>query len=273
MMREREQRAICLGVIGVALVAAIDAALGYEVNLVALHLVPVLLVTWYASPRWGLFLLVLMTLIAVLVRFYIAPPAVRPLYRYLDLVSDFLAAVVLIWVQARLRAAYRTVRHQSRTDALTGTLNRSGFHEQLRAEVARQKRYGHAFSLLYLDVDDFKCVNDTQGHQAGDALLAEIGRCLHARLRRTDSAGRLGGDEFVVLLRETDLKAAERTAAQLKQELERTACGHRWPVGFSIGAVCFSRPPQDADEALRLADALMYEAKKGGKNTLCSKIV
>lgn len=272
-MNRNARGTICLGMLGVALVAALDAALGYEVNLIALQLAPVLLVTWYASPRWGVFLLVLMTLIALLMRFYVAPPAVHPLYRYLGIAGNFAVLAVLIAVQARLRAAYRDARRRSRVDALTGNLSRSGFHEQLRAEVARQKRYGRSFSLLYLDVDDFKRVNDTHGHQAADALLAEIGRSLHARLRRTDSAGRLGGDEFAVLLRETDLQAAEQIAMQLKQELERTACGHRWPVGFSIGAVCFSRPPQDADEALRVADALMAEAKKGGKNALRSKIV
>lgn len=270
---ERERRVVSLGVLGVVLVAAVDAMLGYEVSLVALHLLPVLLVTWFASPRWGWFMLVLMTLTGVLVQFHIAPPAVRPVYRYLDLASDFVAIGILIIVQARLRDAYQKAMRQSRRDGLTGSLNRSGFHEQLQAEIGRQKRYGRSFSLLYLDVDDFKALNDTQGHQAGDALLVQLGRALRARLRRTDSAGRLGGDEFGVLLRETDLDAAQAIAAELKEELMRVARGHGWPVGFSIGVVCFSRPPEHADAALRLADALMYEAKKRGKNTLCSKTV
>lgn len=272
MRRLGESRAISLGVLGVLLVAAADAALGFEVSLVALHMLPVLLVTWYASPRWGLFILVLTTLLGILSNLYVAPPAVTPLYRYLDLASDFAAMAILIFVLSRLRDAYRSAKRQARIDTLSGCLNRSGFHEQLQAEVGRQKRYGRVFSLLYLDVDDFRAVNDRQGHQAGDALLAELGRSLRARLRSTDSAGRLGGDQFGILLREADSKAAEQAAAQLKQELERTARGHHWPVGFSIGVLCFSRPPVDADEALRMADALMSEAKKGGKSILCVRV-
>lgn len=267
-----ERRAVSLGILGAVLVVALDAAAGFEISLVALQMVPVLLVTWYASARWGLFILVLMTLVGLLANFYIAPPPVKPFLRYLDLASDFIAVAVLIFVQSRLREAYRAARRQSRNDALSGCLNRSGFHEQLQSEVRRQKRYGRPFSVLYLDVDDFKALNDSQGHQAGDALLAELGRALRARLRSTDSAGRLGGDEFAVLLREVDPKAAEDAAGQLMQELERTARGHRWPVGFSIGAMCFTRPPEDADAALRMADELMYEAKKGGKGALRTKV-
>ncbi|HVL77278.1 MAG TPA: GGDEF domain-containing protein [Noviherbaspirillum sp.] len=268
-----ENRVISLGVVGVALVALADAALNFEISLVALHMLPVLVVTWYTSLRWGMFILVLMTVITVLLTINFAPPASNPLYRYLDLSSDFVAMMLLVFVQSRLREAYRTVRRQSRTDVLTGCLNRSGFHEQLQAEVVRQKRYGHAFSLLYLDVDNFKTLNDTQGHQAGDALLTELGRLLLARLRKTDSAGRLGGDEFAVLLRETGLAAAQHIADEMKAELERTSRGHRWPVGFSIGIVCFSVPPASADEALHRADELMYEAKRGGKNTLRARTV
>lgn len=263
-----ESRAISLGVIGVALVAAADLALGYEISLVALHMVPVLVVTWYASARWGMFILVLMTIVTVLMELNLAPAPAKPMLRYLDLASDFAAMAVLVFVQSRLRQAYRTVQRQSRTDALTGCLNRSGFHEQLQAEVGRQKRYGQPFALAYLDVDDFKALNDSQGHHAGDALLVQTGRALRARLRHTDSAGRLGGDEFAVLLRGADQDSAAAIARELKQELDRTARGHRWSVGFSIGIVCFTRPPQDADDALRLADQLMYQAKKGGKNAL-----
>lgn len=271
-MSPTEIRAVSLGTLGVAAVAAADLAVGFEISLVALHMIPVLVVTWYASARWGLFILVLMTIVTVLMELSLAPPPSKPIYRYADLASDFVAMCVLVFVQSRLREAYRIVRRQSRTDALTGCLNRSGFHEKLVAEVVRQKRYGQPFALAYLDVDDFKLVNDTQGHHAGDALLVQIGLALRARLRSTDEAGRLGGDEFAVLLRGTDQDRAAALAHQLQQELDRTARGHRWPVGFSIGVVCFTRPPQDADDALRIADELMYEVKKGGKNALRARV-
>ncbi len=268
-----ERQVVGLGVLGMLLISAIDMAIGYKVSLIVVHLLPVLLVTWFASPRWGFFLLVVMTVIGVLGQNWLAPPSVPMFYRYLERGSDFVAISILILVQARLRQAYRNARRQARIDALTGCLNRSSFHQQLQDEVARQKRYGRVHSLLYLDVDEFRTVNETLGHQAGDVLLAEVGRALRARVRRTDSVGRMGADEFALLLRETDQAAAMSIAAEIKQDLERIARGYRWPVCFSIGIVCFSRPPSDADVALRLAEELMNEAKQRGKDALCSRVV
>jgi diguanylate cyclase (GGDEF)-like protein len=270
-MTESERRTIFLGAIGVALVGAADAAVGFEINLLALHMVPVLLVTWYTSLRWGVFFALLMSLTSVLAAYYLAEPARTPLYRYLDLGSDFLATLVLVVILSRLRGAYRAVQQQSRTDALTGCLNRNGFNEQLDAEIARQRRYGHPFSLVYFDVDNFKALNDTHGHHAGDRLLSDIGHALNARLRTVDSAGRIGGDEFALLLREATAAAAIETVTQLKQALDQLARRSQPQVGFSIGVASFSRAPRDADSALQLADVLMYEAKQAGKNAVRSK--
>lgn len=218
------------------------------------------------TETWGAFFAFLMTGITALTILNAAPPPTNLVYRFLDLLSDLVATLLLIFMQSRLRQAYDTVCRQSKTDALTGCLNKAGFHEQLQAEVDRHKRYRHGFSLAYFDCDNFKQVNDTLGHQTGDALLAEIGRVLHVDLRAVDSAGRLGGDEFAVLLRESGAEAAEHAAHAMKQRLDQAMSARRWPVGFSIGIACFENAPEDADRALAAADAVMYEVKKNGKN-------
>jgi diguanylate cyclase (GGDEF)-like protein len=261
-----KKRAIFLGFLGVTLVGALDAAIGFEISLFILHVIPILLVTWFATLRWGLFFSVLMMAISGLTIAYSAPGMAHPHYRYLDLASDFIGTLLLVFMLSRLRMSYESVSRQSKSDALTGCLNKSGFSEQLQAEIDRDKRYDHPFSLMYFDCDNFKMVNDTHGHHTGDALLTEIGRVLRAESRAVDSVGRLGGDEFAVLLRETDGDAAQRAVALLKRALDLAMRAHRWPVSFSIGIASFDKAPTDAARALLLADSLMYEVKKQGKN-------
>ncbi|HYD80289.1 MAG TPA: GGDEF domain-containing protein [Paucimonas sp.] len=263
-----EERTLLLGFIGVTLVGALDWVVGFEISLLILHVVPILFVTWFASLRWGIFFSVLMTTISALAIANAAPGTANLHYRYLDLGSDFIATLVLVFMQSRLRASYERVRHQSKSDTLTGCLNKRGFSEQLQMEIDRYKRYGHPFALAYFDCDNFKAVNDTQGHHAGDTLLMEIGRVLQAELRTVDSAGRLGGDEFAVLLRETDADAAQRAIEFMKRTLDTAMRTHRWPVGFSIGVASFDKPPENAAKALALADALMYEVKRHGKGNV-----
>lgn len=262
------ERTVLLGFLGVSLVGAMDAALGFEISLIILHIVPVLFVTWFAGPAWGVFFAVLMAIISVMTIAFASPEAEHPLYRYLDLGSDFGATLLLVFMLARLRTSYDLMARQSKSDVLTGCLNRRGFGEQLQLEIDRTRRYGHAFSLVYFDCDNFKTVNDTQGHHAGDALLAEIGRVLRTGMRAVDAAARLGGDEFAVLLRESDADAALHAVDSLKRELDEAMRKHGWPVSFSIGIAGFDRPPADADKALSLADALMYEVKRLGKNNV-----
>lgn len=261
-----KQRAILLGLLGVAVVFALDAAVGFEVNLLVLHIIPVLFVTWFATVRWGVFFAALITFISAIIAAYIAPPLPHPSYRYLDVGSDFLAMLLLVYMQWEVRKSYVQIMRQSRTDALTGCLNKVGFYEQLQAEIDRHERYRRPFSLVYFDCDNFKTVNDTLGHHVGDLLLAEIGRVVRDKLRAVDSVGRLGGDEFAALLIETEAAAAQRAAEHIKQALDAEMTARDWPVGFSIGIASFETPPANASDALQMADTLMYEVKKHGKN-------
>jgi diguanylate cyclase (GGDEF)-like protein len=146
------------------------------------------------------------------------------------------------------------------TDELTGLYNRHYMRDELRRMTARAARRDQPFAILSLDVDSLKAVNDSRGHQAGDALLRGIADALRAVLRSEDIAVRTGGDEFVVLLPDADRAEATKVAYRIRQRI--TGLGDRGAGGISSGIAVWHRG-SDPDEALRQADQELYRAKAG----------
>jgi diguanylate cyclase (GGDEF)-like protein len=144
--------------------------------------------------------------------------------------------------------------------------NRRHFFELAKGEIMRSERYGHPFTLAYIDVDEFKSINDRFGHAEGDALLKSISQSIKSNARATDITARLGGDEFAVLLPESGNESAEPFFNKLHQVLSDVARQNRWPVTFSIGVVTFIDPPESIDEMIRIVDDVMYLVKGSGKN-------
>jgi diguanylate cyclase (GGDEF)-like protein len=143
------------------------------------------------------------------------------------------------------------------------------------AEVERQRasRFGHALALAYLDLDDFKAVNDALGHAQGDEVLRAAGRFLRKRLRSIDLAARLGGDEFVVLLSAGAAPAAARGLADVHQGLMDALRHAGFAVGVSAGIAVFPQAPPSVPAMLQAADRLMYQAKLGGKNQVRQAVI
>jgi len=154
----------------------------------------------------------------------------------------------------------------ARTDFLTGVPNWRAFAERATTELNRARRYGRPLTFAYVDLDDFKAVNDRYGHAAGDTLLSDVARTIGHVLRRTDVIARLGGDEFAVLLPETGPEPAWIVLRKLHNAVRIALAEAGWPVTASIGAVTCVVPPADVDELVRLADQLMYDVKRIGKN-------
>jgi diguanylate cyclase (GGDEF)-like protein/PAS domain S-box-containing protein len=159
----------------------------------------------------------------------------------------------------------------SRTDALTGLLNRGAFMEALRRFLHRLKRDGGNGVLMYVDLDNFKAVNDMHGHQAGDNLLMKIREILVQQTRPTDAVARLGGDEFAVWLNAADLTIAKTRASQFLErigKLVHLSGSPDRPIGMSIGIAAWDpQSNEDLDGLLARADAAMYLAKRGGKGS------
>ncbi len=156
------------------------------------------------------------------------------------------------------------------TDALTGLHNRRYLQQSLDFELARAQRASHPFCLLLLDIDHFKRVNDTWGHQVGDKVLVHLAQLLSDRLRATDLRARWGGEEFVALLLDSDRDAALHTAEKLRKAVEDASVdvGLDEPVSItiSIGVACFPDHGADEKELFARADAALYRAKDSGRN-------
>jgi diguanylate cyclase (GGDEF)-like protein len=192
---------------------------------------------------------------SVLVSLWATVAALRQSVRRLLRTEDDLAVTLL------------RERDSARRDRLTRLWNARYLHEVLEQEIARCRRYGRPFGLLAVDLDGFKAVNDTGGHEAGDAVLRTVGRVLHESCRTTDFPARLGGDEFVIVLPEASSLTVPRYAARLVERIAEAPYPPALPrVTASIGGVAFQRPPASVKAALALADEAMYAAKREGKN-------
>ena len=148
------------------------------------------------------------------------------------------------------------------TDGLTGCAVHRVFHERLEEEIARSVRANRPLSLVMLDVDDFKTVNDTYGHLVGDSVLASIGEVLRAQTRSFELAGRLGGDEFAVLMPDTEPSAAFIAANRLRQESSKVV---EVPVTLSIGVSGLDLSTPTAERMIDDADFALYQVKHAGR--------
>jgi diguanylate cyclase (GGDEF)-like protein len=179
--------------------------------------------------------------------------------------NDTIDRLVVECVVAYFDRATGELAEQARRDPLTGLLNHQAFTDLLSDEVERAKRYGHGLTLVFLDLDRFKDVNDTLGHLAGDRVLNHIGTLASSILRGSDVAGRMGGDEFAVLLLETGQHGGSRFLRRFRAELAELAASGEIPAGLGFSAGC-ANYPEEAEtftDLLRLADARQYEVKRG----------
>ena len=172
-----------------------------------------------------------------------------------------------------LTVAYEALRKEANTDPLTGLSNRRPFLKNLEVEYARAKRFKHALSVAMIDVDHFKNVNDTHGHDAGDQVLRAISAMLINEFRTIDHVGRLGGEEFAVLFPETDIASATIACNRLLKTIRSTIVpvdGAQIGVTASVGLAGVSPQTTDAAEILRRADQKLYCAKTEGRNQVRS---
>jgi diguanylate cyclase (GGDEF)-like protein len=259
---------ISAGVIFIVL-SIVDASTDSQLNLSPVYLAPVLLAAWYAGTAWGAYFAFAAISASVAIGIWTEHHYSRAFYFHIDLAGRMVSLLVFLWVTtiaARLRRAHDLERTRARTDFLTGIANRAAFMDVLSKEIERQRRVRHPFTLISLDCDNFKAVNDRFGHAVGDDLLRMVARTLASSVRKTDFVARLGGDEFIALLPETNLEQCGELVKHLDSRLRDAMRINRWPVTFSIGGAAFRNAPRSADEAVEFADSLMYQAKKAGKN-------
>lgn len=159
-----------------------------------------------------------------------------------------------------------TCEEHAFTDHLTGLANRRRFERQLEREVTRTLRYSRPFCLLLLDIDNFKAVNDTYGHDAGDEVIRHLSKTLQAATRGIDLAARMGGEEFAVILPETEFEGGIETAERLRRAISETKIPVVGHITASFGIAEFPLCAATGRELVTVADAAMYEAKRLGRN-------
>jgi diguanylate cyclase (GGDEF)-like protein len=236
--------------------------LGREIGFSIFYLIPISVATWFAGRISGI------SVACVSVAAWLAADILSGglyAHRYTPF-WNVLVRLGLFVIVVLLLDAFKREKSLAREDYLTGLGNRRHFFELAEAEIMRSRRYGHPFTLAYIDVDDFKVINDRFGHAEGDAFLKSIAQIIKINIRATDVASRLGGDEFAVLLPESGTGPATKFIDKLHQILSDAALKGDRPVSFSIGAVTFIKPPDSVDDMIRIVDRLLYSAKAGGKN-------
>ncbi len=246
-------------------VAIADGLTGPDASFTVLYLGPIAFATWAVSRRAGFLLSTVSALAAVLGDHgpgTMAWPLGVVAWNIAVHLGTFFALVALL---SALKTRLALEQRLARTDPLTLVANRRAFVEQAWIELERTRRAGSPLTVVYLDCDDFKIVNDLMGHSSGDTLLVKVAATLRGATRAVDGVARLGGDEFGLLLVDADATTAatllQRLGAALTSAMERDG----WAVTFSMGAATFLTPPRSVDEMLRHADELMYEAKRTGK--------
>ncbi len=265
-MTRGTQRIVALGG-GAALTVAIYAAnvlTPPAIKLALLYLVPALLVTWYEGIWWG----AVFTVAAMALRLVVELDQQAGASLPASLVNQLsFAAVAGIAMAAfhHLRTTEKQLARLATHDQLTNVLNARAFGERVSQELERNRRYPRPLALLYLDLDDFKAINDSHGHQTGDAVLRLVADAMRSSVRLADVVGRLGGDEFAVLMPETDAQVADAAAQRLAVTLRNVFRGTP-AVTASIGVVSCTATETVTDDLLRRADQAMYAAKRAGKD-------
>ena len=228
------------------------------------YLVPVSFFSWFIGKRSGIAVAISSAAIGFLVRFKDAPGAVA-YWDALILSTLYITAAFMI---VQLKRLYERERDLSRIDPLTNIPNRRALHEAASQAKRVAERNRAPLSICYIDVDNFKAINDRFGHNTGDRVLAVAAATMAGALRPSDVVARMGGDEFAVLLPGAHGDYAAVIMRRVGDQLQHAMRLNRWPVTFSIGMASFSPPLASVAEMLAEADKAMYVQKKRGREPL-----
>ncbi len=244
----------------------LDYSTGPDMSFVLFYLLPLFLTAWYVGRNAGMAISILSGAAWYSADVLGAQFPSHPAVPYWNVVTKLGFFLVVNCTISSLRVSLDRERGTARTDYLTRVANSRYFAEVAEQELKRAGRYQHPFTMAYMDIDNFKEVNDGWGHSSGDALLVLVADILVRSVRSTDTVARLGGDEFALLMPETGYEASSAAIRKVRESLQEAVDRKGWPVTFSIGVVTFLTPPETADQMIREADRVMYTVKHGGKN-------
>lgn len=257
-----------LGFAFIVCIGVVDFITGYEFGFSLFYVLPVSFLTWIVGRKSGIAGAIFSASVwfwADMASGHIYTHSFFPVWNAVVRFSFF---TIIAELMSALRNALQHEKELARIDNLTGAVNSRYFFELAQIELDRLQRFKRPFSLAYLDLDNFKAVNDTLGHPIGDRVLCKVCEEAAKKLRKIDVFARLGGDEFAVLMPETDKESARVAIEKLQLVLLEAMRTNDWPITFSIGVLTCTIPPDTKEDLLRLADELMYSVKRYSKNAV-----
>jgi diguanylate cyclase (GGDEF)-like protein len=265
---------VVIGVAGIALSASLDLFLdrylAYDFPHTSVYMLPVGFAAWAGGFPIG----VMLALIAAVAEVWVTYTTSEP-NSSLMLGSLFVLELVTLlagsYLLSKLRYLHEEEKQLSRTDQLTGLANGRSFWETVEQEIERMRRDPKPLTMMFIDVDDFKRINDRYGHREGDRMLKLIASSLAGVTRAVDSTARLGGDEFVAILPGADAAAAKSVVERLRYALTNADTHPDVRPTVSVGLATFLTPPNTTEALLHAADMLMYEAKTSGKDRVATR--
>ena len=257
----------------ILVLAAVDHITGYELSFSIFYLLPIAFAVWYAGLYHGTLLSIVSASVWLIVDITSGNHYSRPFIPFWNAGVRFMFFILTAWLLTTVRAQLEKERSMARLDGLTGVMNGLAFTESAQTILRIAERFERPTAIGYIDLDNFKRVNDTLGHAEGDQVLKTVASVLLTSVRKADLVGRLGGDEFGVLLPETTYSGAATVFENIRESILKEAGQQGWPIGLSIGAAVFLKAPVSLTEAVRLADRLMYRVKNSGKNRILIEAV
>ena len=257
---------IAVGIVFV--LGVIDYITGFELSFSFFYLIPVTMTAWAVGRDAGLAFSVLSASTWLVSNILSGQSFSNGFIGVWNTLIRFGFYAVVTVLLAELRHALDEERLLANTDPLTGALNRRSFNEVAEKRMIISEVNRHPYTMVYIDLDNFKTVNDILGHAVGDLVLKTVVDILQQHIRNTDFLARLGGDEFAVLLSDIDQKHAQSIVQRLQSALVEKMKINEWAITFSIGVLTVLSMPESVDQLVSMTDALMYDVKGKGKNAV-----
>lgn len=254
-------------VAAIVLLGAVRNATDAELAFASLAMLPVLVVAWLGGNWYGLILAALAAAMWMVADIYSGRTFSSSWIPWLNAIVRLLTYGLVVVLVCKVKAQFAFEREYATHDALTGLLNRRGYLAQGLLEVARSKRYTSHFTVVFMDLDNFKALNDGKGHAIGDSALQATSRALQAATRTSDLVARMGGDEFAIALPEIDFDSANIAAHKIFKAVNRALDAYP-PTRASVGVAWFQESGIPFADMLKCADELMYAVKASGKNNI-----
>ena len=266
-------RLLSLSLLLIAIIGYLDHVTGFEISFSIFYLLPVAL-CWYCGRALGLLLSLISASVWLAVDYSAGQQYSQTWIPFWNALMRFAFFFFSVLALSKIKQDIKQEEILSRTDALTKLSNSRHFREQSTLLFNLANRQQQPLALAYIDLDNFKSINDNFGHATGDLVLKQVGKVLATSVRGSDIAGRLGGDEFAVLLTGASTEEAKAYFTRLQQRLLAEMEKNDWTaVGFSIGVAVYLKPLPEGSNPLQEADNLMYIVKKMGKNqVLCREL-